>query len=193
MTKKSKAILTIVAIVLLLFGWWISDILIGYYQFKQICKKEGGLRSYAKVEPNVGWWAEHEPTARDIVSSYPTVSFARYRADDGIWKDVRYKGGNPWWSESYTIINADETKRPRYRLNNKLESVTNAIRLRKRIYKLSDELSGQVIFQTTQFIFTWTTPENTLLGSSDTVVCPAYKDVLSSTQLFLKSTHQSKD
>lgn len=181
MTTRSKTKLSILVGTLLLFGWWISDIPIGYYQFKQICEKEGGLRSYAKVEPGESWWAEHEPAARDIVSSYPTVPFARFRENDDSWKDVRYKGGNPWWSESYAIIAADETKRPRYRLNNKLESVAGAIRLRKRVYKLSDELSNQVIFQTTQFIFTWITPENTLLGRSDTAVCPAYKDVFLNT------------
>lgn len=190
-----KKVLTIKRVVFgllsLSFLWWISDIPIGYYQFKQMCEKEGGLRSFSKVEPGEGWWAKYQSDARDIVSQYPTVPFVRYRAEDGSWKDVRYKGGNPRWSESYTITLAETSKQPRYRLNDKSESVINAIRLNKSVYTLSDELSNQAVFQTTQFTFTWTTPKNTLLGRSDTVVCPEYSAVTSSTQLFLKSNDRA--
>ena len=186
MTTRSKTKLSILVGTLLLFGWWVSDIPIGYYQFKQMCKKEGGLRSYTKVEVNVGWLAASEPDAQGIVSSYPTVPFARFRANDGSWKDVSYKGGNPWWSSSYEITSADETKVPRYHLVLKVESVAGAIRLRREVLTLSDESPNQIVFQTTRFIFTWTNPENTLLGMSDTAECPAYKDEVLSIKSFLK-------
>lgn len=193
MISKSKEKLAIAGVFLLIFGWWISDIPIGYYQFKRMCEEEGGLRSNTQVKSGEGWLVKYESDARDIVSRYSTVPFARYRADDGIWRDVRYKGGNPGWSESYTITPADESLRPRYRLQDKFELVADAIRLHKSIYTLNDELLNKIVFQTTQFTFTWTVPENTLLGRSDTEVCPDYKAVTLSVQSFLKSTYQAKE
>lgn len=171
MTEKSKVVLVIVGGCLLLLGWWLSDLPIGYYQFKRICESEGGLRVYEKVEPNVGWIASNEPDARGIVSSYSTVPFARFRSDDGTWKDVKYKGGNPWWSSSYEISLADESKKPRYRMAVKVESVADAIRLTKYVRTLTDESSSQPVFIYTRFTFTWTNPEHTLLGRSDSAYC----------------------
>lgn len=185
MIDASKSKLIILTIALALFGWWLADIPIGYYQFKQKCTKEGGLRVYAKVEPNTGWFGAHEVDAKAIVQSYPTVPFARFRSDDGIWKDVKYKGGYGSFSK-YEVSPADETKKPRYRRIDTLESVEAAIRLRKEIMTVSDESSNQVVFQTTRFIFTWTNPENTLLGMSGTAECPAYNDEALSIKSFLK-------
>ena len=171
MTTRSKTKLAVLVGTLLLFGWWISDIPIGYYQFKQMCKKDGGLRSYAKVEANVGWLAASKPDAQGIVSSYPTVPFARFRANDDSWKDVRYKGGNPWWDSSYEVSPADEAKKPRYRQVKKEENILDAIRLHKYVRTIVDEASNQPVFEYTRFTFTWTNPENTLLGRSDSAYC----------------------
>lgn len=189
MTQKSKVIAAILSITFLLVGWWISDIPIGYYQFKQICKKEGGLRTYAKVEPNVGWWAETQTDARGIVQSYPNVPFARFRSDDGTWKDVRYEGGYASFAK-FDVQPADETKKPRYKRREKVERVETAIRLRKNSLTVSDEQSNQIVFQSTRFIFAWTNPDTTLLGRSDTAVCPSHEDEYSSIQSFLKSTER---
>lgn len=166
MTKKSKSILLTIAITVLLFGWWISDIPIGYYQFKERCEKEGGLRAYEKAAPNIGWLAANEVDAKGVVQSYPTVPFTRFRSDDGVWKDVKYKGGYGSFSR-YEVSPADETKSPQYRLRLEVATVPDAIRLRKEVLTLSDGMSNQIVFQTTRFIFTWTNPEKTLLGRSD--------------------------
>lgn len=166
---------------------WLADIPIGYYQFKQMCEKEGGLRSYANVEPNVGWWASSELDARGVVQAYPSVPFARFRSEDGTWKDVKYEGGYGSFSK-FAIRPADEVIKPRYRITEKVESVETAIRLRKNVYAVLDEFSNQVVFQSTRFIFTWTNDETTLLGRSDSVVCPTHEAESISIKSFLKST-----
>lgn len=186
MTENSKVILVIVGACLLFLGWWLSDIPIGYYQFKRICEKEGGLRVYGKVAPNVGWSAAHEIDAKAIVQSYPNVPFARFRSDEGTWKDVRYKGGYGAFS-AYDVSPADETKKPRYRRIEKVERVEGAIRLRKNVVTVLDETSDQVVFQSTRFIFTWTNPESTLLGRSDSVECPSYRQEATAIQNILKT------
>ena len=189
MTEKSRVVAAISFAVLVLFGWWISDIPIGYYQFKQICKKEGGLRSFAKVEPNVGWWARNQVDAQGIVVHYPNVQFARFRTDDGAWKDVKYLGGAGIFSK-YDIASPDESKVPRYRESLEIVQIKNAIRLRKEVLTILDEHNGKAAFLSTRFIFTWTNPDTTLLGQSGTVECPTYQDEYAAIKSFIKSTER---
>ena len=174
-----------IGIFVLFFCWWISDIPIGYYQFKQMCEKEGGLRSFSKVEPNVGWWATSEANAEGILVHYPNVLFTRFLSKDGQWTDMRYKGGYGSYSQ-YDVTPSDQSKKPRYREVLREEKVANAIRLRKEILIVLDESSNQAAFQTARFIFTWTNPETTLLGRSDSVVCPTYQNEHLSIQSLLK-------
>ena len=183
--KNRTYIIFFVAAFLLIFIWWLSDIPIGYYKFQQACKNEGGLRVYAKVEPNVGWWAKSQSNAEGIVVHYPNVSFARFQTKDGGWKDVRYKGGIGSFSK-FDVIPADETKKPRYRESIEVKAVADATRLRKEVLTIFDSFSNSVAFQSTRFIFTWTNPENTLLGQSDTAVCPSHEDEYSAIKSLLK-------
>lgn len=185
--NRAKLPLFITIVLSLILGWWISDIPIGYYQFKQVCEKEGGLRVYGKVEPNVGWVALSEPEARAIASSYSKVDFVRYRTDDGTWKDVKYKGGNPWWSSSYEIVAKDETKKTRYRLEDKVESVINQVRLTRYVKTLIDESSNKPLITYTRFTFTWTNPNSTLLGRSDSAYCMTSIDEVESIRAILNT------
>lgn len=43
MSFRTKVFLGVGFMSLIWFGWWVSDIPIGYYQFKKICGLEGGL------------------------------------------------------------------------------------------------------------------------------------------------------
>lgn len=188
MSIRYKSILIPVSLLIIFLGWWLSDLPIGYYEFKKICETEGGLRGYIKVTPNVGWEVSSLPDAKSTVSSYSTVPFVRFPISDSSWKDVRYLGGNPWWSESYEIKIADEIVAPGYRLERNAENVTGAIRLRKEVTTLVDKATHETVFDSARFIYTWTTPENTLFGQSGTVTCPTYKNELVSIGSFLGST-----
>lgn len=187
MTRKVMAVAVVVGISL--FGWWVFDIPIGYYQFMRVCQKEGGLRTYAKVAPNVGWWAKNQVGAQGIVVHYPNVQFARFRSDDGTWKDVRYLGGIGAFSK-YDVAPADQSKVPRYRESLEIVHVRNATRLRKEVLTILDEYDGKAAFQSTRFIFTWTNPDTTLLGQSGTVECPTYQDEYAAIKSFIKSAER---
>lgn len=186
MNNKSKIIIGVFITAFSLFAWWVSDIPIGYYQFKQMCKEEGGLRSYSVVEPNVGWLAKTESNAEYIVSHYPSVPFARFSSSDGAWHDVIYKGGNPNWGQSYEKKLANEKVGVGYRLDYLFGKVGNAIRLNKADVQLIDVRTDKIVFKVSSFVFYWTVPENTFLGKSGVAVCPDSKEEHSSIISFLK-------
>lgn len=185
MKVNLKLILCVSVMMLLLVSWWASDIAIGYYEFKQACDSEGGFRGYSEVVKDSGWLAENESAAQEIASSFKAVPFARFYSNDSAWKDIRYKGGNPWWSSSYEKISANNNENVRYRYSVDVTAVPDAIRLRKEVIRLDDELSGSVVFQFTRFIFTWTEPHRSLLGVSGTVNCPLSKDGVSAINDYL--------
>jgi hypothetical protein len=168
---------------------WLADIPIGYYQFKRMCEKEGGLVSYVRVDPAFGWLANNEVDARIIVQSYLGVPFARFRSENGAWLDVRYVGGKGAFAR-YDIRPAGGDNEARYRQRERDELVESAIRLRKSAYIVLDERTGQIVFQSTRFIFTWTNSEKTLLGRSDSVVCPTHEFRAAEINKFLSSTKE---
>lgn len=185
MKLSFKYILCTLVLILLLLLWWASDIAVGYYKFKQACDSEGGFRGYSEIVKGSGWLAEDESAAQEIVSSFNEVPFARFYSSDSDWKNIRYKGGNPWWSSSYEKVLANNNENVRYRYSVDVTAVPDAIRLRKEVTRLDDEQSGSVVFQFTRFIFTWTTPHRSLLGVSGTVNCPSSKDRVSAINVYL--------
>ncbi|WP_443191927.1 hypothetical protein [Pseudomonas indica] len=158
------------------FGWWVSDIPIGYYEFRERCNKEGGARLLGVVTTDSGWMASSEVQAKSVVASYRFVPFARYVSDSGQLKDVRYKGSDPLWSGSYVIEDANLERVVNYKYFITGENVPNAIRLRKDTRLLVDLLTEKELFISISFTYTWTNPERTLLGRSDKVRCPAFVD-----------------
>lgn len=177
--SKNNKLFILIMIIFLSFCWYISDIPIGYYQFKKTCKNEGNLQVYSKIESNAGWIADSQSDAEAIVQAYPRVSFARFLAADGKWMDIKYKGGFGSFSK-FDIYSANEHKTPRYKRTEYISLVKNSIRLHKNTIVATDVISNKIAFQSTRFIFTWTNPENTLLGRSDSVVCPSYQEEFNS-------------
>ncbi len=171
------------------FGWWVSDVPIGYYQFRMLCEQEGGLKGFEKIDPSLGWEVSYLHEAKSVVSSYPSVPFSRYQTEDGEFMDVRYQEGNPWWDSSYLIEPADYEEKIGYRPINKAVRVQDAIRLRKNVTILKRLADDQVMFISTVFIFTWTNPKNTLLGMSGTAVCPSFADETVGVRRYLTGVH----
>ncbi|WP_141243731.1 hypothetical protein [Pseudomonas indica] len=158
------------------FGWWGSDIPIGYYEFRERCNREGGPRLLGIIAKDSGWMVSSEIQAKSVVAAYRFVPFARYISDDDQLKDVLYKGGNPWWSSSYAIEEADLKRSVNYKYFVESENVSGAIRLRRDISLLVDLFTGEELFVSTSFTYTWTNPERTLLGRSDKVRCPGFAE-----------------
>lgn len=152
------------------FGWWGSDIPIGYYDFKERCQKEGGVEIKGEINPYIGWLVKNEAQARYVTSAF-SVLYARFLSNDNRWVDVRYKGGNSWFSESYFIGSADEEERPGYQFEIRNETVPDAIRLRSRTLVLKDISSGNDVLVSRNFIFSWMDSRRTLVGMSSVDTC----------------------
>lgn len=184
MGKKMRVFSIVVVVGVLWFGWWVSDIPIGYYQFKEMCRKEGGLSIYGEIDRTQGWVAEDESEAEFIVFSFPNVPFARFKSRKGEWWDVRFKGGGRWRSESYLVQPASDGE-VGYKLTHYYEGVADAIRLHRSIDALNEIRTGKVVLKYTSFDFTWTDPNRTLLGRSGVVQCPIAKEMVKSLRSYL--------
>lgn len=168
------------------FGWWASDIPIGYYKFRMICQKEGGIKSFGVVDPKLGWEVDSKEEAKEISSQYPSVPFVRFRSESGSFSDIRYVGGNPWWDTSYVIGGVGDDGEVGYRWERKAEKVKEGIRLRKEVSVLKDIASGRAVFVFNRFVFTVTNPGTTWTGMSDVISCPKYYDGVSFVRAFLE-------
>ena len=153
-----------------LFGWWVSDIPIGYYGFKEMCKKEGGVEIKGEINPYVGWFVKNEAQARYVTSAF-SAPYARFLSKDSKWVDVRYKGGNSGFSESYFIGPADEKEKPGYQFEIKNEAVPDAIRLRSRILIVKEISSEKDVLSSRNFIFSWMDSRRTIMGMSSVDTC----------------------
>ncbi|WP_141243732.1 hypothetical protein [Pseudomonas indica] len=167
-----------------LLGWWMSDVFIGYLKFKELCRLDGGLKTYGKVEIGTGWLTNNEWVARDVVASYSTVSFARFHLNNGVSHDVIYVGGAPWKDSSYRMDDVGGGV-VRYRLDRKSETVSKKYRIRKNSLTLMDLESDAVMLSSTRFILTLTDPKNTLFGMSDMVECQSHLDEMAQIRNYL--------
>ena len=172
MRTRSKTVLSITLVMLLLFGWWIADIPIGYYQFKQMCEKEGGLRVLEPLEKDVGWEVKYESDA-ELPAQFDHVAFVRAAEyETGKLVDIKYLGGQQSFAK-YDKKPADLTKIVRYSVRDEVYKVYGAIRLYRQDKTIFDLRANRKVARYSQFAFQWTNPERTLLGRSDSAVCPA--------------------
>lgn len=158
-------------LILLIFIWWISDIPIGYYQFRRMCEKEGGLKVYEKLDKDVGWSVEYDVQA-ELPASFNHIAFVR-AADFNTGKllDIRYLGGKESFSR-YEKRPADMSKSVKYQINEKVVHVPNSIRLIRYDKNIIDLTKKKIVAQFTEFNFGWSNPDNTLFGQSGSAICP---------------------
>ena len=119
-------LLALVATILLLV--WFNDVFVGYYVFVKECERSGGVKFNGVIDVNDGWLVSDEASAQSVVSSFPSIPFARFKSADGQLMDVEYTGGNPWWERSYNKKKADDRK-VLYRWLSDSSLVPNKIRL----------------------------------------------------------------
>ena len=177
--KKTKKIVGIIItfIIVALIGWWLSDIPIGYYQFKEKCVDEGGGRKFGIVQKEHGWFVADESAARFVTRNFPDVLFARFGDSKSGFRDMSYKGGYYLNSNSYEVTPAKSEILVKYKLeSNNLQPVDDSIRLRRSQYILMSLENSKPLFIYTTFNFTWLNPDKALLGRSDSVSCPTYEE-----------------
>ena len=155
---KRSMLLALVATILLLV--WFNDVFVGYYVFVKECERSGGVQFNGVIDVNGGWLVSDEASAQSVVSSFPSIPFARFKSADGQWMDVEYTGGNPWWEQSYNKKKADDRK-VLYRWLSDSSLVPNKIRLMSFKTRLINEKNGQTVMEWLTYRFTWFDSENT--------------------------------
>jgi hypothetical protein len=171
---KAKQLLFFSAPALLLIGWWLSDIPIGYFQFKNACVLEAGFKQAALLEKNAGWEGQML-SYRGYLAESPHIKFVRIRLPTvGRFPEVvdfTYKGGNPNWDSAYDWKAADESKPVVYRVSLKVENAPG-IRLLKTATHIVDVRSGQTVISDTSLTYSFTNPDNSFLGMARRATCP---------------------
>jgi hypothetical protein len=90
MKPLTKAFIWIAAIASLLGLYFASNIK-GYYRFKEICEKEGGLKVYQSLVKGEGWQlldSTETSSAKYLLHVYDGIGFVRYRTAKGDEFDV---------------------------------------------------------------------------------------------------------
>lgn len=171
MSRRMSAYAITFALLVIVLAVWLADIPIGYYQFRQMCKKDAGLRIHNHIDLRSGWMTQNETVALSVAYLYPEVPLVRFHGRDGSLRDVKYIGGIPGLPESYQFEPADSEKVARYSFENKMVSVPDGIRLYKYLSTLGEIPSGQLVFEYSGYGFSWTEPDRTLFGQGSGTHC----------------------
>jgi hypothetical protein len=176
---------TILISLMLLWFVWKADVFWNYYQFKQLCAAEGGLKVYKKLERGRGWEQAKYSSFQGAqsISRYPGVGFVRHKRTEhdplpelGLNSpiDITYLGGPYDVLVSYKVVPADLSREITYRKSSRLidpmpeQSRTNLISL-----ELEDAKTLRLLVAHNQFQFRWRTiPIWHWFGPSGTTGCP---------------------
>jgi len=169
--------LVVLLIAIVGYGLWKYETFKGYYEFKQLCAKDSGLRVYEKVEKNVGWEAEDLNKATSYQRLLNHVAFVRSPNDKGELVDVSYKGGEAWGLDSsYNMPPADLSKYTRYGIKSTTHPEPGSRQLWKSVDEVTDLKTGKTAFRWVEYSYKWRHPDRplgSLLGPSGKVQCPA--------------------
>lgn len=182
-----KALLGIGAIVVAITIYNL-DAFTGQWKFDKLCKREGGSKYYAQLEPNVGWEVESEDDHEyQAPFGFGQVAFVRFRDKQGATFDVHIKNGPTPWSKAYDIVPADYTKKTRYRLTTEQGLLPEDKRMSRTRFAITDVQLGSPVAIHTYFSYRWSKPERVILSAPTSVTCPA----ASETNLFFTTIRQA--
>lgn len=168
-----KPIVFISIIPLLLIGLFFFDNIKGYYRFKIYCENEGGLRVYAPLEKNMGWWAKDKYDA-EVVSQLKYVDFVRYtEKKDGKTYDLHYLGGNPNKNSSYQVELADFSKGVKYKWLSIYERIENESRLDKFGQKIVGVNDDEVFVTSYSLKYEFFNRDHMILDMAHKEYCPS--------------------
>jgi hypothetical protein len=137
----------------LAIGLYFSENIRGYYRFKEICAKEGGLKVYQPLEKGVGWQIPNscKECKEKYVDGFPgalsEVKFIRLNQRDTLELVDRYKDTTKPKNtyDPYKEAVADMSDPVRYELREKRTNVWNEIRLSVDQFEVVDLRVNQVV------------------------------------------------
>lgn len=166
-----KTLLIIFAIVTGLILLLFNDNIRGYYRFKAICEKEGGLRVYQKLQPGVGWMADSEYEARSA-ALLKNVGFVRYtNPTTHILYDIRYLKGNPGNDASFDKRPADLAMPVLYAWERVSDQIQGELRLKRFGYEITDLQKKQLAVRIYEFSYSQFNQDKTFLAAPSLRLC----------------------
>ena len=169
---------------------WKADVFWNYYQFKQLCAAEGGLKIFEPLGKGMGWQEKPNSTtdvAMWYASHMPNIGFFRVNRTQydplpelGLGEpiDVRYVGGPTLPSTSYEFKPSDLTRPVVYEIHTKVNDKTpENSRTNLVLFQVREAESQKVMLVYSQFQFNWRTiPYWHWFGPSGTTGCPLADD-----------------
>lgn len=162
-----------------LVGLYFASNIYGYYRFKSICAKEGGLKVYQPLQKSVGWLIEKNSGGGDPLSMY-SASYTRFKKDDGSFYDMTMKMPikEPYFEkdfDKYFEVNvSDISKQPAYELRQIYGAVPDGIRLSRHTIEVIEIATGKTLVAYQQFGYESFERKNTLLDAPSSSTCPKY-------------------
>ncbi|WP_129213137.1 hypothetical protein [Crenobacter cavernae] len=167
--------LSIVALCMGFVVLFFADNIWGYYCFKAICKKEGGLRVYEKLEREVGWLAKDYGYARSA-AVLKGVGFVRYKdSNDDHLYDIRYRGGHPGDDSSFDRQRADLLRPVVYGWKAVNERILGELRLSRTGYEIINLRTNQLAVRIYQFSYSKFNRKRTILAAPSGEACSSYE------------------
>jgi hypothetical protein len=172
MNLFTKSVLGISLVGALIGGYFASNIK-GYYRFKEICQKEGGLRVYQPLEKGVGWMVDGSIGG---TLTFFGASYSRTRKDDGNYYDTVLKTPfkQKYFEKDFETTLADLSKQPIYKLKSAYNEIPNELRLSSHTTEVIEIATGKTLVAYRQFGYESFERKNTLLDAPSGNTCPEY-------------------
>ncbi len=159
---------------ILLVALYFASNIRGYYRFKEICVRDGGVRVYQPLERDVGWTVGRgrmQDTGMPVV--FPEVAFARYRnEEDGQWYDVYRVPKVKVGDDGFAQQPADLSKPVVYEYRSRNQDLKDELRMSATSKEVIDLRNSKVAATYTTFGYSQFEPSNTLLAAPSGSECP---------------------
>ena len=172
--KKTLLLLMWPAGIVLAIALYFSSNIQGYYRFKEICARDGGVRVYQPLERNVGWTVGGgRMLDTGYVVHFSEVAFVRYRNEkDGQWYDVyrvpKLKVGDGGFAQQP----ADWNKPVIYEYRSWQRDLQDELRMSTVVVEAIDLRTSKANASYTTFGYSKFEPSNTLLAAPSGEACP---------------------
>jgi len=159
---------SIVALTALYF----SDNIKGYYKFKHLCKTEGGLAVYEKLEPNVGWESSDKYNAY-IPAYFKKVKFVRFPDSNNKSQlyDMTHISGSRNIRKSYGFSESNLSENIRYRFIYNAEMINKKFLISRTINEIVDVKNKTTVFKFISFGYSMFDRNKTFLAAPSGRIC----------------------
>lgn len=146
----------------------------GYYRFKSICEKEGGLKVFQLLQRGVGWRTTVGLSQNPV--AYFSAEYSRYQNKEGVLSDIRLisEKKSQYFDRDFKISVAESSKSPVYEYRESYEKVSNETRLLVTKTEVLDVATRSTLVIYKTFSYETFEQDRTLLGAASASSCPQH-------------------